>query len=59
LSFFEILWYFLLGFIVLAVPATLFVMCGGRELLRKWTRSDGNNKKRRDGYQQVAVDLEK
>jgi hypothetical protein len=53
-----IIYYLFVGLVVLAVPTGLFVLCGGRELLRKWFKEERDRK--RDGYQHVDTeDLEK
>jgi len=51
-----ILWYLLLGLIVLTVPVVLFLACGGRKWLHNFIREDG--KRKRDGYEKVTVDAE-
>jgi len=54
--------YFLLAIVFLVVPSALFILCGGRDRLRRWIREGGiagKKVKRGDGYQRVAGDLEK
>jgi hypothetical protein len=53
-----IIYYLFVGLVILAVPTGLFVLCGGRELMRKWFKEERDRK--RDGYQHVDTeDLEK
>jgi len=57
LGLFDVFWYLVIGLVFLAVPVGIFLYCGGRRWLRSWIRSDG--KRKREGYQKVAADVEK